>query len=267
MGLSNLLNQHLGVRAKTQGWKDSQVILSLILLNLAGGDSVEDIKLLEADKGLCRIVRRSEQHGLSRQERRASEHRFRKEKVRVFPSPSAIFRYLKAFHDPKQEERRQGRQAFIPIPNRNLQGLAEVNKWLLSFHQANHIHKTATLDMDATLIETNKADALYCYKGFKSYQPLNTWWSEQGMIVHSEFRDGNVPAGFEQLRVLKEALSGLPDSVTKVYLRSDTAGYQHELLRYCAQGKDERFGRIEFAIGCDVTLAFTRVVSEVEESD
>ena len=60
--------------------------------------------------------------------------------------------------------------------------------------------------------------------------------------MHSEFRDGNVPAGYEQLRVLEEALGRLPPGVEKVLLRSDTAGYQHELLQYCAEGKDQRFG-------------------------
>ena len=59
--------------------------------------------------------------------------------------------------------------------------------------------------MDATLIETHKRDALPCYKGFKAYQPLNCWWAEQGVMLYSEFRDGNVPAGHEQLRVLQEA--------------------------------------------------------------
>ena len=61
--------------------------------------------------------------------------------------------------------------------------------------RAQHPVAQATLDMDATLIETQKREALYCYKHFKAYQPLNTWWAEQGLIVHSEFRDGNVPAG------------------------------------------------------------------------
>lgn len=70
-------------------------------------------------------------------------------------------------------------------------------------------------------------------------------------MVHTEFRDGNVPAGYEQLRVLQEALSMLPAGVEKVRLRSDPAGYRHELLRYCERGEDARFGRIEFAIGCD----------------
>ena len=60
--------------------------------------------------------------------------------------------------------------------------------------------------MDATLIETHKRDALLCYKRFKAYQPLNCWWAEQGAMLYSEFRDGNVPAGHEQLRVLKDCL-------------------------------------------------------------
>ena len=43
--------------------------------------------------------------------------------------------------------------------------------------------------------------------------------------------------------MLKEALGHLPVGVAKVMLRSDTAGYQQELLRYCAEGRDERFGQ------------------------
>ena len=49
--------------------------------------------------------------------------------------------------------------------------------------------------------------------------------------------------------------------------RSDTAGYQRELLQYCAEGRNERFGVIEFAVGVDVTTEFRRAVSEVAEQD
>jgi hypothetical protein len=172
---------------------------------------------------------------------------------------------LWAFHDAEQEGLRQVGKAFIPAPNEHLRGFPRVNRNFLAFVQSNNPKTSATLDMDATLVETRKAEALYCYKGFKSYQPLNTWWAEQGVIVHSEFRDGNVPAGYEQLRVLKEALRCLPDGVEQVRLRSDTAGYQHDLLKYCELGDNERFGRIEFAIGCDVTEEFKRAVAGVEE--
>jgi hypothetical protein len=34
-----------------------------------------------------------------------------------------------------------------------------------------------------------------------------------------------------------------------------------------AKGKNERFGVIEFAIGADVTAAFRKAVTEVEETD
>ena len=104
-------------------------------------------------------------------------------------------------------------------------------------------------------------------RDYKAYQPLNTWWAEQASVVYTEFRDGNVPAGYRQLRALQASLSLLPAGVEEVRLRSDTAGYQHELLRYCESGADERFGRIEFSVGCDVTPEFRKAVKELSESD
>ena len=142
-----------------------------------------------------------------------------------------------------------------------------MNQALLAFLHQHQPARSATLDMDATLIETHKRDALYCYKKFKAYQPLNCWWAEQGAMLYSEFRDGNVPAGHEQLRVLKESLRHLPESVKKVALRSDTAGYQEELLLYCGEGKDSRFGVIDFAIGADVSEAFRAAALATPESE
>ena len=183
------------------------------------------------------------------------------------PSSSAVFRYLAEFHDRDQEGLRQPGKAFIPLANEALKGLCKVNKDLVGFVQKNQAEQTATLDMDATLLETEKADALRCYEGYPSYQPINTWWAEQGVVVHTEFRDGNVPAGFEQRRVLEEALDCLPKGVKKVRMRSDTAGYQHELLRYCEGQDNKRCGRIEFTIGCDVTPEFKKAVLEVGDED
>ena len=267
IGLGQSIQRHLKVREGSQGWTDSQMMLSLVLLNLAGGDCVEDIRIVEADDGFCEVLKKAETHGLRRKERRSLIRRFRKEKTRTVPSPSAIFRYLSAFHDEQQEVKREAGKAFIPVSNEHLRGLEGINNDLLSFANVQNPSRLATLDMDATLISTSKQSALFCYKGYKSYQPLNTWWSEQGKVLHTEFRDGNVPAGFEQLGVLKGGLGGLPEGVDKVRLRSDTAGYQHDVLRYCASGQDSRFGEIEFAIGCDVTPEFKKAVSEVEESE
>ena len=51
----------------------------------------------------------------------------------------------------------------------------------------------AIVDTDATVLETNKEGALHSYRGFKAYQPLNGYWAEQDLVVHLEFRGGNVP--------------------------------------------------------------------------
>lgn len=112
--------------------------------------------------------------------------------------------------------------------------------------------------MDATLVQTYKRTALYCYKKFKAYQPVNVYWDEQRMLLHSEFRDGNVPAKFELLRILKTSLDKLPAGVNTIYLRSDSASYQEALLQYCAEGQHERFKKIEFAISANVTQGFKK---------
>jgi hypothetical protein len=204
--------------------------------------------------------------GMPRKARLALERRWVKETRRSIPSPSSAFRYLSAFHDSEQDRLRQPGKAFIPAANKHLRGFAKVNRDFLAFLQNNNPHKTVTLDMDATLVETNKSDSLFCYKGFKAYQPLNIWWFEQAAVAFSEFRDGNVPAGYQQLRVFIQALDCLPQGIENVRLRCDTAGYQHDLLKYCELGENERFGRIEFAIGCDVTPEFKKAVAEIPES-
>ncbi len=256
VGLSKSVEKHLKVRDGDQGWTDSQVVLAIVLLNLAGGDCVEDIKVLEGDDGFCEVLKKAEMHGLRRKVRRQLLRRWRKEKTRVTPSPSAVFRYLAKFHDHQQDQYRQAGKAFIPRANQHLMGLSHVNSDLAMFANVQNPEPIATLDMDATIVATDKRDSLYCYKGYKSYQPLNTWWAEQGIILHTEFRDGNVPAGFEQLRVFKEALDCLPETVTGVRLRSDTAVYQREVRKYCALVTNKRLGVIEFATGCDVTNEF-----------
>ncbi len=263
LGLGDHIGTHMHV--KVRGWTDEQILTSLVLLNLAGGDSVDDIRILDKDEGFCKVLGRVETKGLSRQQRRAQERRWTKGHHRSVPSPSAVFRYLAAFHDPKEEKKREKGKAFIPAPNEHMQGLSRVNRDLVASIQRHRPKAEATLDADATLAETQKEDALFSYKGYRAYQPFNIYWAEQELVLRSEFRDGNVPAGFEQLRVFKEALDMLPEGVERVYLRSDTAGYQHDLLKYCEKGENKRFGRIEFAIGADVTKEFKKAVAEAEE--
>jgi hypothetical protein len=101
------------------------------------------------------VLRRVELHGRTRKERR-----------RAVPAPSAVFRYLGAFHDPEEEAKRVQGKAFIPAPAQALKALYRVNQELVAFKQARAPQKTATMDLDATLIETHKRLALFCYQGY-----------------------------------------------------------------------------------------------------
>lgn len=123
------------LNAKTQGWTELQIVTSIILLNLAGGDCVEDIDRLESDAGLRSLMLKLETQGMKRKQRRAYAKRWRKEKRRAFPSASALRRCLETFHDPKQEKSREAGVAFIPAPNGLLQNLGSTNDVLVGFAQ------------------------------------------------------------------------------------------------------------------------------------
>jgi len=266
LGLLREVDARVGVCGE-QGWMDRHHVLSLILLNLAGGECVEDIRMLESDAGLCRVVREAELYGLGHGARRQMAKRFRKGRTRTFPSPTRIYEYLDEFHNEAEEAKRVEGRAFIPAANEHLEGLVAVNTALLSSVQRHAMHKEATLDIDATLAETTKREALYCYEGYRAYQPMSTYWAETGMVVASEFRDGNVPAGHEILRILRESIAALPEGVERVRVRMDSAGYQHDVLRFMATGEDGKRETIEFTVSNDMTEEFRKAVMEVGEEE
>lgn len=265
-GFVEAVRKNLSVR--DSGWSDVSVVMALVLLNVAGGHAVDDLEHLGEDEGFVEVLRRAELHHLPRSERRQLLREWKKGRKLSVPSQTAVLRYLKAFHDPEQEKLRVPGKAFIPAPTEHLRELIAVNREFLAFVQRRNPCDTATLDTDATLVATHKSTALFCYEHFKAYQPLNVWWAEQGQMLYTEFRDGNVPAGFEILRVLQEALDLLPDGVKKVRVRSDTAAYQHAFLQWMAdETKHPKWGVIDFAVGCDVTSSFKKAVAEVKEPD
>ena len=159
-GLVESVRTHMNVKKGEQGWTDAQMVMSLVLLNIAGGECVDDprssrgqaLRILEKDEGLGRVLRRAETHRTRRAERKALEKkRWRRDRQRSVPSASAAFRYLCEFHDDTEEDRRQPHKAFIPAPNDALGGLGKVNADMVGFVQSHTAQTQATLDMDATL--------------------------------------------------------------------------------------------------------------------
>lgn len=268
LGLAQSIETHMKVRDGGQGYTDVQVIVPLILMNLAGGDCVADLERLADDSGFSRLLERFELHHLSRADKRRLRKRWRKTKERLVPAASSVFRYLEGFNlTPEQEGERGYGKAYIPPASADLVALRQVNTDLLASAYAKTPLEHLTLDLDATIKEVEKKSALRCYKKFPAYQPLNVWCAELEWMVHSEFRDGNVPASFENLRVLQEALDMLPEGVQTVSFRADTASYQHDLLSYMAEGQHPKYGVIDFAVGVPVEAVIKSEIAKLEETD
>ena len=240
--------------------------MNLILLNLAGGDCVTDLDLLRRDEGFQKVARAVACVGLKRRARRDKERVLQKAGPVAMAGEMTFRRFLESFHGADQDiERVVGTASLVPEHAR-LKALWQVNCYLLTKLQALRPLEIMTLDADATLVETTKAEALRCYKGYKDYQPLNFYAFEWGTTVYSHFRDGNVPCGYKQLAALEQALALVPDGVKRVQLRMDTQGYEWELLHYLAQGKNPRFGVVEFCVGADVTAELKKEISKLKSS-
>ena len=110
-GLDVAIRKHVRV-AGEQGWLDLQMIVALIVLNLAGGDGLEDLERLEQDAGFVQVMREVERRLLPRADRRALRTRWRKPRRRAVPSPSAM--WLAWFHDAAAGMPRPPGSAIIP---------------------------------------------------------------------------------------------------------------------------------------------------------
>ena len=126
--------------------------------------------------------------------------------------------------------------------------------------QARSPQRVATIDVDATILASSKRAARPCYDGRRGYQPVVALWAEQDAIVADEFRDGNVSAQSGNRRVIEGALAALPEGVDRVFLRVDSALYDHFLMVYL----DQR--QVGFAISVPVSPGLMRRMQDLDEA-
>jgi len=222
LGLDEAVARHLKIAKRQRGFAEAEKLEALLLLIAAGGERVEDIRMLSDDRGLTRLLEQQ------------------------FPSPDALLDFLVAFDDPKVwEQRPQDEKSWVPPETAPLAALFEVNRELVA-RAADRATTTATLDHDGTIIEAHKREAHVAYEGTRGYQPLVAVWVEQDLIVGDEFRDGNVPGNKDPLTSVRRAFEALPAWVEKRFFRGDSADYYEPLLRYLAQEQ------ISFSISADM---------------
>ena len=199
LGLHKACERHLKLRERQKGLSDAQWAEVVTMLLMAGGRSVEDVDSLKADTGLSRVWPIIQQ-----------------------ASARSMLNYLHRFHDPEQPTSQQGK-ARIGKESRGLRGLGKVNEQLIAHVQRQAPEQQATIDIDASIHESRKKEALWTYDGVRGYQPVIAYWAEQGVILADQFRDGNVPAGMGNRSVVRGALSVLREGIERCYGRGGSA--------------------------------------------
>jgi hypothetical protein len=97
----------------------------------------------------------------------------------------------------------------------------------------------ATLDVDATIVESHKDTATIAYEGTRGFQPVVVLWAEQDVILHDQFRDGHVPAGCGNVRVLEQAVANLPQGIAQCRVRAESVLYETAVRRWCEEHQIE----------------------------
>jgi hypothetical protein len=105
------------------------------------------------------------------------------------PSPEAVRKFLYQFHDESrigaaQRELAVGQVSYIPSESEALRGLAQVNQDVAqAIGRRCAEQKIATIDVDATVIESWKREAKPVYQGGTGYQPVLALWAEMDLAV------------------------------------------------------------------------------------
>ena len=222
-------------KRRKRGLSASEMCESLLALWACGGEPCEDLDRLRGQDGLELLLG----HGL--------------------PAAQTARDFLATFDEPELPLLGGGRSA-VREEGLGLRALARASAAVVSDLQARAPQGVATIDVDATILASSKRAARRCYDGRRGYQPVVALWAEQDTVVADEFRDGNVSARSGNRRVIERALAALPEGVDRVYLRADSALYDHSLM----VDLDRR--QVGFAISVPVSSGLRRRMRKLDEA-
>lgn len=192
IGLSALTDKYLPQPMSNRGFMPSKYVDSTVLMLEGGGSRLEDIRELEHEEGLMKIIERDN-----------------------IPSPDATGDWLRRMGDKESG---------------GLEGLDKVREAINHRIMRRDGIKEYTLDADATEIEAEKEDAFYTYKGNKGYMPMLGFLYENNLCLYDEFREGNVAPAFGQKEFYDECKKRMPKGKRIKNYRADSASYQAELI-------------------------------------
>ena len=235
-GAAAVVAEQVRIKQRNRGASELEIVESLLALWSAGGERCEDLERLREDRALAQLLG----HEIA--------------------SARVARDFLEGFHDDGALPLWQGAAgSHVPQESAPAAALMRANERLVAHVQLRAPEKIATLDVDATILASDKRAARTTYDGRRGYQPVFVLWAEQELILADEFRDGNVPAGSGNLRVVQKALAALPPGVEQIRVRGDSALYEHALLDWLAEQK------IGFAVSADMSRELRAVLEALPE--
>jgi len=162
LGFPQAIEKRLPLLQRPGKYREADYVESFVSVFADGGDCVDDFEILRQDEGLKKLGLR-------------------------IPSPEAARHFLNAFHEEEFLQSRLPHQAFIPEETEWLEGLAAGQRDLIQKAILEEQPWKATIDLDATVIESHKQQAYWTYLQEKGYQSLIAYCAEQDMILADQF--------------------------------------------------------------------------------
>ncbi len=220
LGFSRWLTQEMPKPGSGRGYGAETYVTALVLMLTGGGRSLEDLRTLKGDTALATVL-----------------------KQEAVPSTDACGDWL----------RRTGEEA-------GLSGLSRTNQRVA----ATRIRQTGitahTLDGDASQIVAEKEAAHFTYKGEQGYMPMIGHLAEAGVVIHDEFREGNIAPATANLEFIQACEARMPKGHRIAHVRLDSAGYQSVIFNHLdSTGKT-------FAIGGRLDGATLKAIEAIPES-
>ena len=235
--LDQVIDQELPQPGSNRGFRPSEYVVPLMLMQHGGGRELEDLQKLRCDETMVDILKVQKKN----------------KKGFTIPSSDAAGDWLRRMGGEKTID---GRAKGL-----GLAGLGQANKWLCNRMLKEMGIDRITLDGDATVISCNKEEADWTYKKVKGFQPLLGYISELGLCLHDDFRAGNIPAGAAAVEFIKSCQSRLSGGREIGALRSDSAWYQAGVFNWCEKEK------VFFAVAADQDEAVRSAIFRIPKEE
>lgn len=205
-----------GLWRRKSEYTTSDYMIGLAMTLAAGGETLDDTRLLRGDTALCSLA------------------------LPALPAANTLGDFLRRFD------------------NRSLYRLGEVvaAQALCNVKPGQDL----TLDIDSSIIESDKEAARMTYKGVTGYNPLLAWLAGPDVFLGGVFRNGNASPQTHILSLLKYCHRRLGPGA-RFKFRSDSAGYKTAVMKYCHENS------IPFTISADINEAVRETIDSIPDKD